>query len=363
MMRKDKKECAFLELMKCGIWGKSPNHALFKGLTASDWTSIYKIAGKQTVLGICLAPVMALPGNLQPPTDLLLQWIGLNRFIEANNRQKMKVWKELNDKLKAAGFTPVVFKGLSVAKWYASPLSRQFSDIDIFIPERFSQLIKQLKETGFQCVHKPQHDTIEYKGVTVEIHSKIITVPRCCQPRLNFSSLEERISEDLLINIPDPNTYSLILLSHAGGHFLIPGIGYRFLCDWAVFLKHNHQKIDTDFVLKESKRMGMLHFVREFTKLAQIQLGLNFEGIDDWTKQSNEKYLRILSDKLFENGDFGAVNFTTNRKGKSIQLGWNAIKSLGSCRYYWSKLFWWKTPVYLFKYNILVLLRCLNFRV
>ena len=358
MIQSNKTESAFLELVRCGIWGTRPNPTFFQDLTQQDWLEIYNIAGKQTVIGLCLDAVMDLPDNLKPPTQLTIKWIGLGRYIEANNQKKIEVWKELNAKLTAAGFCPVIFKGLSVAKWYAHPQHRQFSDIDIYIPERFDDVIHLLKASGIACDHKPQHDTIEYKGITIEIHSHIINVP--FKPRFACTIIDDTLNEETPIRTPDFNTHSILLLSHAADHFMIPGIGYRFLCDWAVFLKQNHEKIDSKLVLQEASQMGMQHFVSEFTKLAEIQLGLNFEGLDQWTAGSNKKYLIKLSKKLFEHGDFGAKNFQKNLKKNTLTYGWYVTKSVCACRYYWPKLFWKKAPIYLVKFNILTVLRRLN---
>ena len=358
MIQSNKHENAFLELVRCGLWGTHPNPAFFKDLTQQDWLTIYNIAGKQTVIGICLTSVMDLPDNLKPPTQLVIQWIGLNRYIEANNKKKIQVWKELDTKLTALGFRPVIFKGLSVAKWYSHPLSRQFSDIDLYIPEKFDEVIQMLKASGVECDHKPQHDTIEYKGVSIEIHSQIINVP--FKPNFTCSIIEDTINGDVPIRTPDVNTHSILLLSHAADHFMIPGIGYRFLCDWAVFLKQNHNKINTALVLQEADQMGMRHFVSEFTKLAEVQLGLRFEGLIRWTEGSNEKYLERLSAHLFDHGDFGAKNFQKDLRKNTLTFGWNVTKNVCACRYYWPKLFWKKAPIYLVKFNILTMMRRLN---
>ena len=347
MKKKDRNVNAFLELMRSGIWGVAPNTALFEDLTEFDWLEIYMIAGKQTVLGICLKPIMELPDRLKPPTKLLLQWVGLNRYIEATNYKMLQTWKELNAMFMAAGITPVLFKGISVAKWYARPMSRQSSDIDIFIPEKFEEAIRLVKGAGLKCKHKPQHDSIVYKGIMVEIHPRIINSP--FQPQLNMSLHEDVATNGVEIRVPDVNTYSLMLLSHAAGHFIIPGIGYRFLCDWAVYLKHNHEKINREYVFTEARRMGMQRFVIEFTKLAEVHLGLNFDGLSQWTNGSNVKYLWNLSDELFEQGDFGAVNFQKNYQGSRLKLGWHILKSLFASRYYWPRLFWRRAPKYLYK--------------
>lgn len=347
MKKKDRNESAFLELMRCGIWGEVPHLELFEDLTEFDWLEIYMIAGKQTVLGICVKPILALPDRLKPPTKLLLQWVGLNRFIEANNNKMLQVWKELQEKFTAVGITPVMFKGLSVAKWYAQPFSRQSSDIDIFIPDQFDKAINLLKQEGIKCSHKIQHDTILYKGVTVEIHPNVITAPY--KPHVNTTIIEDNLFNGVTAKVPDYNTNSLMLLSHAAGHFILPGIGYRFLCDWAVYLKNNHTKIDCDLVFREARRMGMHRFVTEFTKLAEVQLGLQFEGLEKWTKDSHKKYLWKLSDELFEQGDFGAVNFQKNYHGNKIKMGWHILRSLFAARYYWPRLFWRRAPKYLYK--------------
>ena len=354
-------EKAFLELVKCGIWGNQPDSSLFEQCTQCDWIEIYKMAGKQTVLGICLQSILKLPETDRPQATLLLQWVGASRYIEANMLKKLAVWKELDQQWTEAGYRPVVFKGLSVAQWYANPMSRQFSDIDVYIPERFKELIKTLKSSGIECKHKPQHETIEYKGVSIEIHPSIINVP--CKPKIKSEIIEERINDEMVIRIPDLNTYSLILLSHAGGHFLVPGIGYRFLCDWAVFLKKNHANIDTDLVLREVKRMGMQRFAAEFTRLAEVKLGLHFDGIEKWTEGWDETYTRKLSRSLFTNGDFGAVNFKQKKKQNPIKESWDTYKNLKACKYYWPKLYWKVAPGYQIKHSILLILKYFHFRV
>ena len=345
-MKEYRTEDAFLELVRSGIWGRIPNVDYFKKLTEFDWLEIYMIAGKQTVLGICLKPILDLPDNLKPPTKLLLQWIGLNRYIEATNFKNLQVWKELESKFNSVGIHPVVVKGMTLARWYANPMSRQSSDIDIYVPEKFNEAIKLVKEWGLECKHKPQHDTIVYKGVIIEIHPRIFTMPYA--PQLTPSYSQEQVVGNESVRVLDSNTTALLILAHSAGHFLIPGIGYRFLCDWAVFLKHNYDKVNAEFVLKEARKMGMIRFVYEFTKLAELSLGLNIPGLEKWTEGSTKKYTSKLSDALFECGDFGALNFQKNYGGNKFKLGMNILKSLLVSRYYWPKLFWRRTPKYLY---------------
>ena len=346
-MKDYKNEDAFLELVRSGIWGKAPHVDFFKHLTEFDWLEIYMIAGKQTVLGICLKPILDLPDNLKPPTKLLLQWVGLNRYIEATNYKTLQVWKELESKFHEKGIYPVVVKGMTVAKWYANPMSRQSCDVDIYIPEKFDEAIRLVKDLGLECKHKKQHDTIVYNGIVIEIHPRAFTVPY--QPQIKPQFHEETVAGNSKVRVLDPNTAALLLLAHSAGHFLIPGIGYRYLCDWAVFLQNNYQQIDVALVLREAKRMGMIRFVYEFTKLAELSLGLEVPGLEKWTVGSNPKYASKLSDALFERGDLGAINFQKSHEGHRFKFALNYLRSLWISRYYWPRLFWRRAPRFLYR--------------
>lgn len=332
---------AFLELLRCGMWGRKPTERYFTGLTPNDWTAVYRMAGKQTVIGICLIPIRELPETLRPPQQVLLNWIGGGRYIEMRSRKIADTWKELNSRFEAAGIRPVLMKGISVARWYYRPELRQASDIDLYLPEKFDEAIALVHSWGIRTEHKRQHDSLVYKEVPIEIHPEIITVP--FKPELTCHLTEEQAGS-LTIRVADVHTTSLLLLSHAANHFIIPGIGYRHLCDWAVFLKHNHEKINCNLIREEARRMGMDRFVAEFTELAHTELGLTFDGIEQWTQGAQQKYTRRMSERIREQGDFGNVNFQKDFHGSKLRFGADLIAGMLKTKYYWPRLFWKKVP-------------------
>ena len=74
----------FLELLKCGLWGMVPDTNLFSGKV--DWTGIYDMAERQTVVGVCFDGVLLLPKEYLPKMDIVMEWVGQVNIIEILNQ-------------------------------------------------------------------------------------------------------------------------------------------------------------------------------------------------------------------------------------------------------------------------------------
>lgn len=339
----EKLKNAFLELLRSGIWGTRPNSAFFGGFTEADWFAIYAIVCKQAVIAVCLQAVCRLPEDCRPPSSVLLKWIGQGRYIEAQNRKIIEIWTELNEKFSAEGIYPVILKGLSFANNYYNPLSRQAGDLDLLIPDRFEKAVVLVSQWGYQIDSITQHDSFYYKGITVELHPRINSFEYDCKLPCNPIM---GIMGSNHIRVPDVNMECILLLVHAAKHLITAGIGYRLLCDWAAFLKRNHRKLDTQLLSNEISKIGIQHFVAEFTGLAYSELNLSIQEVDFWREGSKQKYSKRLSEELFFLGDF------VNIRHKSTSLGsfhekfdfyiWHKI----SRWYYWPRVFWKYIPLY-----------------
>ena len=77
---------AFMELVRCGIAGAAPRQGLFRGLSGADWETIYTLARRQTVCGICYDAYCKLPDSLLPGGTLLPRWVARVNAIETSNR-------------------------------------------------------------------------------------------------------------------------------------------------------------------------------------------------------------------------------------------------------------------------------------
>ena len=325
----------FLELLRCGIWDHPFNTQLADGLTPQDWNALYQTATKQTVIGVCFQAIRKLPIESRPPQAILFSWMGQSLYIEAQSRKMLQVWQELQQRFTTAGIHPLLMKGLSVAACYAHPFSRQAGDIDLFVPDKFQKALQLVQQWKCEIHHSPRHDSFDYLGIHIEMHPEVISVPFKLQTGCTPTNIYLNNTE---LQIPDVNTTSLLLLSHAAKHFLIRGIGYRHLCDWAAFLQRFHQEIDTDLVLHEAQQMGMYRFAVEFTEAAHRELHLSFPGLERWITDSQEKYVKILIEHLETSGDIATANISIFSMN-FIQKVHFVIKTIPR-RAFWPRLFW-----------------------
>lgn len=336
---------AFLELLRSGIWGTWPNAAYFSDFSEADWYALHAIACKQTVIAVCLQAVYKLPESCRPPSSLLLTWIGQGRYIEVKNCKIIEVWTELNEKLSSEGIYPMILKGLSFANNYANPFTRQASDLDLYVSEGYNKVVKIVEQWGCTVHYGRQHDSFDYNGVHIELHPRITTLPfdfslECNPVESTYFSTK--------IRVPNIDLRAMILLSHAAGHYIIEGISYRFLCDWATFLKSHHDQINSQTILEEAKKIGMLRFLRTFTQATCQELHVNFKGIEKWTKHCKKEDVSQLITDLIWSGDFGSVNYRKNFVDSFHKKIIFLVRILNHYKF-WPALFWRKMPLYLFK--------------
>lgn len=93
--------------------------------SAAEWQTLYDMALKQSLLGICFAGVQKLQKQQQcPPEMLYLKWIGMAAKIQQKNETVNKQCVELQARLASDGFKSCVLKGQGVALYYNEGLRR-----------------------------------------------------------------------------------------------------------------------------------------------------------------------------------------------------------------------------------------------
>lgn len=58
----------FFELVRSGLWGRTPDAALFSG--GADWNALLRMASMQSLTGIFADGASALPKELMPPAEI-----------------------------------------------------------------------------------------------------------------------------------------------------------------------------------------------------------------------------------------------------------------------------------------------------
>lgn len=157
-------------LVKAALWQTAADGSLFGEQT--DWQAIYKLARKQTVMGIAYDGMLTLPADLQPQRALKLQWSNALMQREDNNHLLNQRIETLFRHYQAAGLKPLLLKGQGVAQSYPHPEHRQPGDIDVCIGEQdYERANRLLAELGGEIESESvKHSHGHWQGVTVENH-------------------------------------------------------------------------------------------------------------------------------------------------------------------------------------------------
>lgn len=115
----------------------------------AEWTTLYDIAKKQSLVGICFAGVQKLQAQRQAPNSwgdergemLYLQWMGMAAKIQQRNEAINRQCFELQERFKNDGFKSCILKGQGNAENYGDiAMLRQSGDIDIWVDGGFEKI-------------------------------------------------------------------------------------------------------------------------------------------------------------------------------------------------------------------------------
>lgn len=209
-----------------------------------------------------------------------------------------------------------VLKGMSVACVYPHAELRVPGDIDLLVREAdLDRVSGILSEHGYTYTHATDLHTCFQKTLSdgtvidIEIHVAVSIFPNTQKGQfaqsymydaLNYTQMQELRGASFPVLT---GVYQLIaLLSHMERHLMILGIGLRQMCDWAVTVHAQREKIGQK-ELDALDRCGLLQFARICTRLCEKHLGLPELT---WSKGAAEDEVDALFRDVMESGDFHA---------------------------------------------------------
>lgn len=226
-------------------------------LPAEKWASLGEMARKQGVLGIMLDGIDKINNTSYGLTRELkanqkLEWIGEVLQIEQMNRQQTMVMNELAEKWIQNGCCVMVMKGQANGLFYPNPTHRSPGDIDCYLFENYA-LGNDIARKKGAIVDDGwyKHSQIHYKKEIFENHQFFVHTREGKRSKLLQKEMFEALNTDKWecfpnsrICIPPAQWNAMFLTYHACGHFITEGLRLKQVLDWAMFLRHNQDKVN-----------------------------------------------------------------------------------------------------------------------
>ena len=294
-------------LLRSGLWGTVPMDLAGEVI---DWEAVFSLSRQQAVSGLVYQGVSLLPESQMPPAEermkLMVEAGRIGRQAEKVRETAQKVVAELTE----AGFSPLVFKGPAVARYYQNPELRTSGDIDIFLPGGAGPAAELFVHKGIQVLKESDGAfRITRDGITVELH-----------PR--YYDLHKRVSD--LPDVPSPCAQLLMLSSHILKHAIGVGIGLKQFCDIAMAFAALKGQYEPAEYLSFVNKAGLTRWNDMLCSFLAEHLGAAPEVLPAYRRVRTDRLLGIV----MEGGNFGQ-----HSEGFKVSKAYTAGRFLAHLRF------------------------------
>lgn len=320
-----KTEKFLFELLRLALDTTGKLQGLEEVPSEEDWKAVYKLAKRQSVLGIVFNAVKKLPEDFRPTRALLLRWsmdaegtAGMNALLNQEAARLTQIFD-------GAGRKNAVLKGPANARLYPDPLGRQCGDIDIWVEggrksvESLLLDLNLLKEKEESSAQHHIHLPANKDGIVVEVHFKPASgIPFRNGALQKFLNEEIRKAEMVPEGFYSPSIkFALVMqLAHLQQHFYSGGLGLRQYTDYLMLLRHSTES-DRSAALVVMKRLSMMRACGAVMWMLQevfgLERGLMLCAPDRWR---GERLLKLA----LSGGNFG--QYKTEPKPKNVFVRW-----------------------------------------
>lgn len=317
--------------------------------TMDEWSELYAMAKKQSLVGICFAGVQKLQKLRQnPPEFLYLQWMGVAAKIQQMNEVMTRNCFEAQERFAKDGYRCCILKGQGVAAQYNHDLSalRQSGDIDIWIKGGLDATLKLTENLGQKADVTEQHVHLDiFKGTDVEAHyvpTRVMNpiVDKKLQSWIEAQQEKQFANRDLLGWCTPTAEFNLVyLLLHMYRHLFHEGVGLRQVMDY-YFVLQNSTEVDRRSALQTIRELGLEAFAGGVMHVLKVVFGLSEEQM---LCQQNEKHGRFLLKEIILSGNMGHYDERLKGKDRSSSLKrfwmvtWHNMRLLN---YYPAEVLW-----------------------
>lgn len=308
----------FLELLRAGLWGVSPDLSLFD--TTIEWGKVLEVGQEQTVVGVLTDGIAMLPNEMRGERRVVMPFFARTMELEDENRKMNRFAPFLMTQLEKKGVKSILLKGQGVAMCYRQPLHRVVGDIDLLVPDaeqyhRARQLMMKIAEVTEDEDEGRKHSAFVYKGMTIEIHGDFqFSINKQCKhnirkwKEMRLAEPTRHIDEGDLkgATLPSVQFDAVFIFTHLLGHYMgAGGVGLRQVSDWMMFVNRYHQEIDKDVLVDDLNLLGIRQYWEVFGAMAVVYLGFPKERMPLYNRRNSKKGGIVLTN-IFKTGNFGA---------------------------------------------------------
>ena len=278
----------FFELIQIAL---SVRTCLSRQPSAGEWDELYKIAKKQSLVGVCFAAVQKLVDSEKKDycgmKELLyFTWLGMAAKIQQKWEQHEAFIGRLAGFYKKQGIDMMLLKGYGLSLNYPEAKLRNPGDVDVYLFGDWKKADDAVrKELGVEVRNDSEHHTkFEIDDISVENHYDFVNT------RIRRSSQKlERVFKELAqdktnmihvrgqkVILPSDKLNAIFLLRHCAGHFASEGITMRNVLDWGLFVQ-SAKELDWEWLWQLAKEYNMHRFLACLNMICIEDLGL--EGL------------------------------------------------------------------------------------
>lgn len=312
----------FFELLQVAIGNRA---SLSTVPTREEWSFLFQMAQKQSLIGITFHGLQKLPEDQRPQRSLILQWYAIAAQIQRRNELTTEVCQSLTDELAKDGLRTCILKGQANHRYYHEELGnlRSSGDVDVWVvPQNQGERhpVKKVLEyfLGKGLVESLCYLHVEVKpvqNIPVEVHLRpsFMNAPlknRHFQRWFGHGGeywdtcvCEEKI-EGVMMLVLTIDYDAVFQLNHIYRHLIDEGVGLRQVLDYYMLLRRwkEEHTISKDELQHLVKKLGM----ERFSKALMFVLREVFAMPEEWMIcDVSEKDGRFLLSEIIQSGNFG----------------------------------------------------------
>ncbi len=275
----------------------------------TDWRELFKESTAQAVALVCLQGL----DESSMPQEVRKGW---QNYAMRSLRSNIDVHAEhayVHELLTAAKIPYVTLKGSCSAYYYPDPLMRAMGDVDFWTPDEYlDEAYRILRAEGWESSGEWEHHHIAlYKDRrSIELHRYPAGIPEGeMGEKLKeyfsgvFAEAKEREIAGNRFVMPSDFHHGLIILLHTYHHVLLGGgIGFRHLCDWAIFVRYFEDEQFAKTYEEKLSAVGLWKFVQILSYICHVYLGIPYR---EWMGKQEEALCLAVIEDIFVGGNFG----------------------------------------------------------